>query len=254
MDEFKYEKSEKCMKKTYPFVTKEGVVLEKRTWPYMSTAYHLKDRLPQPEHIMICYFVGTGANFISRVLSCSESLYGEKHFDVIGGKFKNLKKEEIDGDTWFKISKGSYHPIFNGAHARFFNFDDWLNFPKVMYIDFDTDNDLEVDWLLKRRNYLTNSSIQRDVLCDVSIRYEKELIKYLKQNKKDFYTFPHISLLNGNTFAKEINKCCGYYNFEKINEEKIIAEWKRWMKANLKLVKEHDDIPYHETNGPYDDF
>ena len=241
------------MKKTYPFITKEGVLLEKRTWPYMSTAYHLKDRLPQPDHIMICYFVGTGANFISRILSCSASFYGEQHFEIIGKKIENFKENEIEDDTWLKLLKGFYHPIFNGAHARFFNFDEWLNFPKVMYIDFDTNNEFEVDWLLKRRNYLHGSSLQSDVLCDASIRYEKELIKYLKSNKKEFYTFPHSAILDGKKFVKEINRCCDYYNFKKINNEKIIIEWKRWMKSNLKLAKKYPDIPYHETNGPYDD-
>jgi hypothetical protein len=219
------------------------------TWPFMSTEFHLgQHRIPQKNQIMICYFPGCGVQFLSSILSCSESLFGKTHFDFLENKYKT---KNIDTE-WQNILRNNFNPIFNCVQGRYFTFNDWLSFDRIIYINYEPKNKVETDWLLFRRNFVDAPSMRNDTIMDVTIRYDKELYSFLKRNNKEFYEFPHLSIATGKNFEFEINKCLKYFGFTEIDNTISKKLWKTWFNLNLNKGKIAPHIPYHVDNGTYD--
>ena len=208
----------------------------KTSWPYFPIDQQLPPHfLPTPDKIVISYFPMTGGHFLARVLSCSDDLYGEEFFYKLGANYKT--KFEIDPNknqyAWRKAYEGKYHPNLTTLHPRFLTFDQWMKIEKLIFVDIQF-TEKETNWLLFRRNFV-GSSAQHDQLADVQIKYEKELLRFLENNKKIFYKFPHAAFLKKQYFSDQINNCLDWLNLKTLDEKMIHEVWTVWWKLNHRL-------------------
>jgi len=203
------------------------------TFPFISEEILFDEGpVPTPENIIILYYPNASGNFLARVLSCSNNLYGEDYADFIKNNYSTLENKN---KIWEKSYEGSYHPLFSTVHPRFYNFDEFLKFPKIVHINY-TLSDQETS-LIKFRRKFTKTSATCPYLADLQIRYEIELMKFFKNINKEIYSFPFSAFLNAKIFAQEVNKLLLHLDLEIIKENIIVDLYNFWWKLNIRLYK-----------------
>jgi hypothetical protein len=215
------------------------------TWPFTPIENLLSvQRIPHKDSLLIAYFPMTGGHLLANILSCSEKYFGPDFFNKLD-EIYSAEAPNIPKFAWRKAYEGKFHKNITAAHPRFFSFNEWLNFEKLIYIDWDLSNEKETKWLLFRRNFVESSGSD-DNMVDAQIKYEKELIRFLDEKNKNYFKFPHSAFLNGNKFTIEINKSLEFFNLNPLNKDRIYNVWKNWWKANHKMGAKSNQVGFNE--------
>jgi hypothetical protein len=215
------------------------------TWPFIPIENLLSaNRIPQEDSLLIAYFPMTGGHLLANILSCNDEYFGQDFFNNLD-EIYSAEAPDVPNFRWRKAYEGKFHRKITAAHPRFFSFDEWLNFEKIIYIDWDLSNEKETKWLLFRRNFVESSGSDVNIV-DVQIKYEKELIRFLDERNKQYFKFPHSAFLNGNKFATEVNNSLKFFQLNPLNEERIYNIWKKWWKANTKMGAKSSPISFIE--------
>jgi len=182
------------------------------------------------DDLIILYFPTAGGQFLANVLSCSEDYYGQYYYENLKSVYNNEIKD------WISECENLHHELILPLHPRFYTFNKWLSFSKIIYIKF-VQTDTQIKWL-RVRNKFINNSIKSVEFADLQLKYEYELIDFFKINNKKYYEFSLDCFFNGKHFLNEVKNCCNYYSIKIIDDEIVYNLWKIWMKLNLRLGKE----------------
>jgi hypothetical protein len=194
-------------------------------WPFVPLE-NQHNKVLDSNPAIILYYPLTGGEFLAKILSCSRSLYGDEYIEYLKSYY--VPK----GSDWLDTYEDGHHPKLFPSHARYFTFNEWLQFDKIVYINYEL-TERETKWLLYRKNFIVNS-VSNDLLADLQIKYEKELISFL-DNKKTYYNFRLTAFLNQQDFVTNINNCLQFLEYETINKNDIAALYKTYMQLNFKI-------------------
>jgi hypothetical protein len=199
------------------------------TWPLLShQLQHNKKIADDP--IVILYFPLAGGEFLAKILSCCAELYGESYFDFLKNYYSYKESD------WLSTYEDDHHEKLFPAHARYFTFNEWLNFDKIIYINYNLSQQ-ETDWLLFRKSFIYNT-VYINQFADLQIKYEKEVLNFFHDNNKSYFDFPLTCFLNENDFINKVNECLSYLNLTKLDKNKVLQIYKMYMKLNIKKYQD----------------
>jgi hypothetical protein len=212
-------------------------------WPYLTQEQILTDvSIPTDDNILVLFYPLTGGSFLPTVLSCHPSYYGKQFLEEMIEKYNTLwVLDEDHRNQWYKKLEFLNHPLFQKTHARFFNFDFYLNHKnKMIYIDYNFSKKEEnfVKFRLAAHHETTSLAKVEGAYADLQMKYEKELIKYLDSKNKNYHKIPFVSFLNAKEFALEINKILDYLELSHMDVDDIERLQKAWFDCVIKYGKQ----------------
>jgi hypothetical protein len=197
-------------------------------WPYFP--HELQHHKILAENaITILYYPLTGGEFLANVLSCCNEFNGERFFDVLEDYYT------FKPGRWVYTYENNHHPKIFPAHARYYTFSEWLQVDKLIHINYNLSKQ-ETDYLLFRKSFIKNTTCDYK-FSDLQIKYELELINFLKLNNKQYFDFPLVSFFKEKTFIEKVNECVIYFNFSALDQIKLARLYQTYKKLNYEKFK-----------------
>jgi hypothetical protein len=193
-------------------------------WPY-STPPYIVGKTVNFDEIALLYFPLAGGQFISNVLSCCDQLFGENYFSYLNTLYT------ANPHDWCSAYENVHHEKIIPAHARYFNFSEWIKFEKIIYLNYSITEE-ETKWLLFRKKFITHP-VHENKFADISIKLEKELVNHFVLQNKEYFNFPLHCVLNENKFTDKINETTDFLNFTRLNNKNLREIYKIYMKLNI---------------------
>jgi len=146
-----------------------------------------------------------------------------KQFDIYNNNDDGRRWTEREMD--FDIDKNI--EFLKGHH---FPFKDFMHYDNMVFISCNTEKEKEL--AESRVAHVKHGIMNNPYLIDIRLKYLRELLSYLKNNKKDLFEIPYGDIWDTKKFPETMSKCLKWLGLTS-DKEKIKFAQKHWLKSNI---------------------